>query len=102
MAATGGSGITTGILVGATSTSLCTKNSSRRFVLITNNAASGTVYVGFGTNNAATTNMIPIPAQGNLLLGPSAIVTGNQAQLPAGDIAGIVSGSSIEISITEY
>ena len=101
MAAVGKSGVTTAITVGTTSTSLCSINPVRRFVLITNNAASGTVYVGFGTNNHATTGMIPIPAAGNLIIGPNAILTSNQTVVPPGDIAAIAASGTIAVSITE-
>lgn len=102
MAASGGSGTTTAINVGPTSTSLCTANSRRRYLLITNNDLATTIHFAINTNNHATVPMHPIPAGGNYELGPSGLITSNLPSLPTGDIAAISESGTVQVTITEY
>lgn len=105
-------GITTTYSVGTASVAVCATNTQRRGLLITNNGA-GTVSVGFGTNNAATTGMHTLQAinttfQANnqLALGPMALnVTGKistESRLPIGDVALIALTTTSVCSVTEW
>lgn len=104
-------GITTTFSVGTTSVAVLATNTLRRGLLISNLGA-GTVSVGIGTNNAATTGMHPLSAintvfQANnaLLIAAPPNTTGQISQassVPIGDVALIALTTTSICSVTEW
>lgn len=99
-------GITTTFSVTTAATAVCATNLSRRGILITNIGA-GTVYVGFGTGNAATTAMHPIAATtGSISIEYGQLnnngTNSTPSAVPTGDVSLIALTTTSVCAVTEW
>lgn len=99
-------GITTSFSITPAAVAVCATNLSRRGILITNIGA-GTVYVGFGTGNAATTGMHPIASTTGSLSIEYGRLNNNgtnsiPAAVPTGDVSLICLTTTSVCCVTEW
>lgn len=99
-------GVTTGFSVtGQASVAVCAKNSTRSYLLVQNRDPSNSVYLCFGSLNAATVgNGILIAPGTNFELKAPLTIAGAvvTSSLPVGDVALIAStGATVQVSVTE-